>query len=254
MEFHTKKRFGQNFISDTGFLDSVVGRHGLKKTDTIVEIGAGAGCLTAVLAKYSDCVIAYEIDKALEPILHEKFRNTPNVKIIIADVLDIPDVAPLSEKYKIVANIPYYITTPLVMKFLNDARCTEICVLVQSEVADRIAAKPNTAEYGALSVTCQTMGECKIIKRVARTMFKPVPKVDSAFVTIKKNGVFVPNGFDVFIKKIFSRRRKVISNSVDVSILEKLGINPTLRPENLTPAQFVKIFENSPNKPEIRHK
>jgi 16S rRNA (adenine1518-N6/adenine1519-N6)-dimethyltransferase len=244
------KALGQNFIHDTGYLNAIVARLNIAPDDTVVEIGVGLGTLTVCLAQCAGRVIAYEIDTRLEPILREKFGAYPNIELIFADALAAHVNAC---NYKIVANIPYYITSPIIMKFLNDARCTEICVLVQAEVADRITARVGGAEYGALSVTCQAVADCAVIKRVPRNMFRPVPNVDSAFVTIRKracgaggdsiNGVF-PDGFEAFIKNVFSRRRKMVSNSVPLAVLDKLGIDPHLRPENLTPEQFVKICNN----------
>ena len=239
-----RKSLGQNFIYDTGYIGAILDKLNLATTDTVVEIGVGMGTLTTELSKRVGRVIAYEIDTRLEPILREKFAPIPNIELIIADALG--EFVAVGGAYKVVANIPYYITSPLIMKFLCDTNCVEICVLVQAEVADRICARVSTPEYGALSVTVQACADCALIKRVPRHMFRPVPNVSSAFVTIRKRGGDVlPVGFETFIKSVFSKRRKKISNSVDGEILTRFGINPDLRPENLTPDQFVKICRNS---------
>jgi len=246
MNFETKKSLGQNFIRDTGFLDAILDKLDILPTDTIVEVGTGQGALTKCLAKRAHNVISYELDKRLEPTLREMFPErlpTSNVQIIFADALKT-EIKTAGE-YKVIANIPYYITTPLIMKFLDDPKCIEINVLVQKEIADRITARPNTPEYGALSITVQSLGTPRIIKYVPRTMFFPRPNVDSAFVSISKQHKTLPNGFDTFIKNVFSKRRKKISNSVPPEILTQCNIDPNLRPENITPEQFVKLCEIS---------
>jgi 16S rRNA (adenine1518-N6/adenine1519-N6)-dimethyltransferase len=132
------------------------------------------------------------------------------------------------------------------MKFLGIENCTDICVLVQDDVAERIVANVGTKEYGALSVTCQAMATCKIVKHVPRNLFRPVPNVDSAFVRLTKHSPFNEGGGidSATIKRIFSQRRKKISNSVGRDVLSKCGIDPDLRPEQLTVMQFVKICQN----------
>jgi len=248
MSFKTKKSLGQNFLSDTGFINSVLDKLDLRPTDTVVEVGAGLGILTECLKSRVKQVISYEIDTRLEPILREKFKDS-NVELRFEDALSSQINI---SNYKLIANIPYYITTPLLSKFLDAKDCVDICVLVQEEVAKRICAKPNTSEYGALSVGVQAVANAQIIKFVSRKMFRPIPNVDSAFVRIQKNNSQIQNGFDAFLKKIFSRRRKMISNSVSKDILERLCINGNLRPENLSPNDFVKIFHETTKDMEMR--
>ena len=240
-DFRNKKRLGQNFIYDLAFLDGIVNKLGLTQTDTVVEVGAGTGTLTKCLAKRVGWVITYEIDTELEPVLKENLKEFNNIEFRFQDVMDAKD---FPSKFKLVANIPYYITTPLIMKFLRERRCSEICILVQEDVAYRIVAVPNTKDYGALSVTCQAFADCKIIKKVRRGMFHPAPSVDSAFIVLKKHEqyYYLPN-FDDLLKTVFSKRRKKISNSVDIKLLKKCNIDPNLRPENLTVEQFVKLSQ-----------
>ena len=241
MDFQTKKSLGQNFIRDASYLDGVLNKLDLQPTDIVVEVGTGPGVLTKCLAKRVQKVITYEIDKRLEPILAEQFKGIDNIELNFQDALKSEFNA--GGDFKVIANIPYYITTPLIMKFLNNPNCMEICVLIQKEVAERIVAWTSCAEYGALSVTCQIMADCHIVKHVPRTMFRPIPNVDSSFVVLEKSDVDMPAGFDEFIKRVFSQRRKKISNSIPKEILAVCDIDPDLRPENINPDDFYKIFQ-----------
>jgi len=154
-----------------------------------------------------------------------------------------------NQPYKLVANIPYYITTPLLTKFTRDPNCTQINVLVQLELANRIVAKPSTPEYGALTIGIQSWGTPRILRNAPRQLFKPVPKVDSAFLTIAphKNPIHI---CDKFLKQIFSQRRKTILNALSritdkstaIKILTQLNIHPAARPETLTIPQFQQVF------------
>jgi len=249
-----KKSLGQNFIFDVGFLNGILDKLSLDKTHTVIEIGAGAGTLTKCLAARVGKVIAYEIDKSLEPILARQLDGVENVQVIFQDAMTVTDLPP---DFLLVANIPYYITTPLVLKFLKEKGCREICVLVQDDVAKRIVAKPGTKDYGALSVTVQAQADCKIIKHAPRGLFRPVPKVDSAFVQIKKFPSLegCPKGgvvFDVLVKGMFAARRKTVLNALKqicakvsgdflLDVLQKCNIDPTARPEQLGVDQFIKL-------------
>jgi len=221
------KKFGQNFIFDTGFLNGILDKLDLKSTDTVVEIGTGLGTLTDCIAPRVKQVITYEIDKRLEP----KFTHN-NIEFICQDILKVKE---FPSEFVVVANIPYYITTPIIMKFLKMPACKRICILIQDDVAKRIVAKVGTKEYGALSVTIQAQATARIIKAVPRTVFRPQPKVDSAFIVIEKNHNILPHNFDEFIKHVFSQRRKTLRAS--------LGIDSNKRPEEITPEQFVKICQ-----------
>jgi len=248
--FFFKKSLGQNFIFDEGFLESIIRELGLGKDDTIIEVGTGAGTLTRVLARRVKQVITYEIDRGLESILQKQFEGFDNIELHFTDAMKTKDFPP---DFKVVANIPYYITTPLILKFMNIQGCREICVLIQEEVANRIVARPNGKEYGALSVTLQSQAECKIIKKVPRTLFKPVPNIDSAFVVIKKNGNKPNQYFDRLVKGMFASRRKTALNALKNAmnldtqtareLLAVVGIGETIRPEQITVAQFVKLSQ-----------
>jgi len=256
-----KKSLGQNFIFDEGFLGSVVKELNLSKSDVIVEVGTGAGSLTRVLARHAARVITYEIDTRLTPELPD------NVEMHYADIMKVNFEAKNSPFYKggdasasgvfkLVANIPYYITTPLLLKFMSIPECTELCVLVQDDVALRIVAVPGTKEYGALSVTLQSQGDCRIIRHVSRKQFKPVPNVDSAFVHIKKRhcerSEATPSHINNnLIKAMFAARRKTVLNALKQAlcidtdsarkILDKCGIDETIRPENISVDKYIEL-------------
>jgi len=188
--FKFNKGLGQNFILDEGFLESIVAELNLAAGDTVVEVGTGAGTLTRVLARRVRKVITYEIDRRLLAVLESRFSGIANIDLRFEDGLK----AEISEgKYVLVANIPYYITTPLIWKFMADDNCTRICVLVQDDVARRIVAKPGGKDYGALGIGIQACADCRISRKVPRSVFTPVPGVDSAFVVIdKKRGTHIP--------------------------------------------------------------
>lgn len=253
MEFEYKKSLGQNFIYDVGFLRTIIKKLEVKSTDTVVEVGAGAGTLTQALAESGCQVYSLEIDQRLQSILKERLDKYENVELKFADALkyDFSQLPP----FRLIANVPYYITTPLIMKFLALPNCLELNVLVAAEVAERIVAPHNTTLYGALSVGCQLLANCKILTSVPRTMFTPQPKVDSAFVSLKKNGYAIDDKMEKLLKGIFAARRKTMLNalssalSVDKSvakeILTQAGIDMTLRPEQITSTQYAKISEIS---------
>ena len=253
MEFEYKKSLGQNFIYDTGFLRTLVKKLNVQPTETIVEVGAGAGTLTQVLAETGCQVLTWEIDQRLQPILTQRLQTYPNVQLNFADAttVDFSQLPP----FRLIANVPYYITTPLIMQFLALPNCQELNILVAAEVAERIVSPSHQALYGALSVTCQLQADCKILAPVPRTMFTPQPKIDSAFVCLKKHGHPTDSFFAKLLKGIFAARRKTILNALSsalhidkataTQILTTAGIDITLRPEQITPTEYAKISELS---------
>lgn len=249
VEFEYKKSLGQNFIYDTDFLRALVKKLNVQPTDVVVEVGAGAGTLTQVLAETGCQVRSIEIDQRLMPILEQRLQKYSNVNVILADALKYD----FSEfpNFHLIANVPYYITTPLIMKFLNLPNCIDINVLVADEVAERIVAPTGTTLYGSLSVGCQLQANCKILQFVPRTMFTPQPKVDSAFVCLKKNGVVTDANFEKLLKAIFAGRRKTILNTLSsalkldktrtAEVLSVVKIDSGLRPEQISPTQYEQI-------------
>lgn len=256
MGFSFNRNLGQNFITDEGFLRSIVAELKLSTNDIILEIGTGAGTLTRAIAQTGAHVVTYEIDKRLEPILKTQFDGLDNVELFFEDALK----ADINLKnFTLIANIPYYITTPLIMKFLNNHECRRICILIQDEVARRIIAKPGGKDYGALSVTCQAQANCKILKFVPRTMFSPRPDVDSAFIVIerkpetdtqaKKNSPI----FERLLKGMFASRRKTVLNGLSIAfnidkqkareLLERASIPENARAEQIEVEKFIALSD-----------
>lgn len=253
MEFEYKKSLGQNFIYDLDFLRALVKKLNVQPDEIVVEVGAGMGTLTQVLAETECQVYSMEVDRRLQPYLTERLNSYPNVQLVFEDALKY-DFSKLP-KFRVIANVPYYITTPLIMQFLFLPNCTEVNVLIADEVAMRIVEAPGSALYGALSVTCQLQAECKILQNVPRALFTPRPKVDSAFVCLKKNGKPYDPTLSKMLKGVFAARRKTMLNALSSAliidkqtcekILNEVGIELTSRPEQVTPTQFAKIHEIS---------
>lgn len=249
MEFEYKKSLGQNFIYDTDFLRALVNKLNVQPTDVVVEVGAGMGTLTRALAEAGCQVYSVEIDKRLQPHLKQNLQDYANVHLIFDDALEY-DFSQMPN-FRLIANVPYYITTPLIMKFLALTNCTELNVLIAEEVAQRIVELPGTTLYGALSVSCQVQADCKILQTVPKTMFTPQPKIDSAFVSMKKNGTTYDPQLAFLLKGVFAARRKTMLNALSrtlnidkdatIKILNAVGIDVSSRPEQVTPTEFAKI-------------
>ena len=192
-DFKFAKKFGQNFLTDENLLDDIVLKSGVSENTTVVEIGAGAGTLTRAIAKRAKKVYAFEIDENLKPVLSKTLEGVYNAEVVFGDIMKTPIESlenMVGEDYMVVANLPYYITTPVITLFLEKAtRVTGISVTVQKEVALRLAAEPKTSDYGAITVAVRLAGSAEIIKEIGRELFLPPPNVDSAVVkiTIDKN-------------------------------------------------------------------
>lgn len=256
--FKFNKAYGQNFIFDKNFLKSIVDMVATKD-DEVLEIGAGAGTLTSMLAGSTKKVVSYEIDNNLQPILNEALKDYPNAQVIFKDIMKV-QMSEIEDNFQgdyiMVANLPYYITTPIIFKFLENAKhLKSMSIMVQLEVAERLTAKPNTKDYGAITPAIDYRANAKIIKRVGRHMFTPAPNVDSAIVKID----FVPNKFDILdthtmdetIKALFAMRRKTISNNLKShfclsqesiqTICNNTNILPTTRGETLDTQTIVNL-------------
>lgn len=219
--FSFKKQFGQNFISDTNLLKSIADSSGIDENSTVVEIGTGAGTLTREIAKTAKKVYSFEVDKNLRPVLEETLSGADNVEVIFRDFLkiDIKEFEKDIGEYTVIANLPYYITTPLVMRFVEESeKAKSLVIMVQEEVALRFCAKENTPDYGAVTAAIALRGEAKIIKRVSRNMFYPRPNVDSAVVKIDFIGNRIPvkdkNVYRETVRCAFSSRRKTLENNM----------------------------------------
>lgn len=261
-----KKSLGQNFLTDLNILKKIVEAADLTRNDNVIEIGPGIGGLTEQLAKAANQVLGFEIDQNLLPVLAETLAPYDNVEIVNQDILkaNLPEIVESKFKanhpLKVVANLPYYITTPIVMDLLaNPVAFVAIVVMMQKEVADRLDAKPGTKPYGSLSVIVQQQNNVDIAFTVPKTAFIPQPKVDSAIVklTPKKNmGVepFDRKKFVGFVRGCFMHQRKTLWNNLlgifgkdaDVkeqiqTTLDQLGIRAANRPEQLRVDQFVAL-------------
>lgn len=255
--FKFQKRYGQNFITDKNFLASVVEKSGVSSGDTVVEIGAGAGTLTAALAFKAKKVIAFEIDSYLKPVLEETLEEYDNVELVFGDFMKSGDVSGrIDGEYKVVANLPYYITTPVLFKLIEEAEVKpqSISVMVQKEVADRLCAGAGSKDYGALTVAVGAFYEAKKIIDVNRTMFCPVPNVDSAVVLMTRREDGVPEDpvlFSRVVRSAFAMRRKTLVNNLMASfalpretcekVLAECGLSITVRGEALSREEFIAL-------------
>ena len=208
--FKFSKSLGQNFLIDDNVIDRILEGARLSETDRIIEVGPGIGTLTREMGKVAENVVAIEIDKTLIPILKETLADLDNVEVVNEDILKVDVQGLINEKLnggpvKLVANLPYYITTPIVMKFLEeDIPVTDIVVMVQKEVADRMNAKPSTKDYGALSVAVQYYCDTEIVAKAPRHMFVPQPNVDSIVIGlhVRDEKKYVVDNEDIFFKTV----------------------------------------------------
>lgn len=254
--FHFKKNFGQNFIIDENLINSIITKAEIDKDTLVIEIGPGAGSLTEKLAGSAKQVLCYEIDKDLEPILKQNIKNS-NVEIIFGDFLKC-NVLPDIEKYKydklyVVANLPYYITTPIIMKLIEDRiPVTKIVVMVQKEVGNRFKAEPNSKDYGSLSIFLQYYFNVRKLIDVSRNVFIPKPNVDSIVVEFskkeKKYEVKDESIFFALVKDSFTQKRKTLRNNLKdydlekiEEVLSKYNFTLTVRAEQLSIDIFVEI-------------
>ena len=258
--FSFKKQFGQNFISDTNLLESIVSLAGVDQDATVLEIGCGAGTLTRALAAKAGRVIAYEIDKKLQPVLAETLAGVDNAEVVFRDFLR-QDMAELESKlppYTVVANLPYYITTPLVTKFLDEAhKAKALVVMVQDDVARRFCAREGTPDYGAITAAIARRASAEIAKSVPRRMFFPVPNVDSAVVrlTFAEGRIPVRDAatYRATVRAAFLSRRKTLENNLMQAfslpreeaqdILRRAGVPDKARGETLSPSALAALAD-----------
>ena len=243
--FKFSKSLGQNFLIDDNVIDRILEGARLSETDRIIEVGPGIGTLTREMGKVAENVVAIEIDKTLIPILKETLADLDNVEVVNEDILKVDVQGLINEKLnggpvKLVANLPYYITTPIVMKFLEeDIPVTDIVVMVQKEVADRMNAKPSTKDYGALSVAVQFYCDTEIVAKAPRHMFVPQPNVDSIVIGlhVRDEKKYVVDNEDIFFKTVkasFGQRRKTLLNSLGgLGFLSKDQIREALQAANI---------------------
>lgn len=263
--FNFRKQYGQNFLIDERVLEDIIDKSGITEDDCVLEIGPGIGTLTQYLAEKSRHVVAVEIDKALIPILADTLSDYDNVTVINDDILKV-DITKLTEEYnsgrpiKVVANLPYYITTPIVMGLLEgDAPVKSITVMVQKEVADRMQCGPGTKDYGALSLAVGYYADANVILNVSPDCFMPQPKVGSSVIKLdiyEKPPVETKDPKYMFrvIRAGFNMRRKTLVNALlggslnltrekIESALTEMDLSPTIRGEALTLTQFAELAD-----------
>ena len=265
-DFRIQKKYGQNFLSDTGVLNRIIQAAEITREDCVLEIGPGLGTMTRCLAERAGEVVAVEIDKNLIPILKENLSDYDNVTLINADILKVDINKIVEEKnagrpVKVVANLPYYITTPIIMGlFESHVPLKSITVMVQKEVADRMQVGPGTKDYGALSLAVQYYAKPEIVANVPPNCFIPRPNVGSAVIRLTRHQeppVKVEDEARLFaiIRAAFNQRRKTLvnalSNSSELGVnkeqaadaLERLGLSLTIRGEALTLEQFAALSD-----------
>ncbi|WP_338985062.1 16S rRNA (adenine(1518)-N(6)/adenine(1519)-N(6))-dimethyltransferase RsmA [Spiroplasma endosymbiont of Diplazon laetatorius] len=259
MEF-AKKKFGQNFISDKNLINKIINILDQEPNHLIIEIGPGRGALTKELINRFEKVIAIEIDQDMESILKSEISSS-KFELIIKDCLEV-DLKDLIEKnnYKkisLISNTPYYITSEIIFRTLNVSKLLDKAIfMVQKEVAQRICARANENNYNNLSVAAQLYSDVEYEFTVNKNMFRPIPKVDSAIISLtfkeeNLNKVKDDIKFVAFVRKIFNNKRKTISNNLtnitnnkehSLNILSKINIRENLRPENITLEQFIEMY------------
>lgn len=256
MDFNFKKKFGQNFLKDSRIVDAIVSKSDIDKDTLVIEVGPGSGALTCELAKKAGKVICFEIDESLKEILDTNLKLYDNVQVIYGDFLDA-EVNKILKEYNyskkiMVANLPYYITTPIVTKVIEDnIDVSRLVIMVQKEVAERFSAKAGTKDYNSLTIFLNYYFDIKKIINVPRNCFYPVPNVDSAVVSMnRKDGLELRNK-DLFFKLVrdsFKFKRKTLRNNLkgyDLELIEKIlktyGYDLSVRAENLDINIFVDI-------------
>lgn len=270
-KFTFKKSLGQNFLVDVNILQNIVKHAGIDKDAGAIEIGPGIGALTEQLAIHADKVVAFEIDQRLLPILKDTLGDYSNINLIHQDILEAnvkeiieENFAP-DQKVHVVANLPYYITTPILMKLIQDKLpVSSITVMIQKEVAERMAAEPNTKSYGSLTIALQYYTEAEVVMVVPKTVFMPQPNVDSAILKLnlrEKPPVHVQDEdffFDI-IKASFAQRRKTLQNNLKsffkdkydkdmiTDILLQSGIDAKRRGESLSIEEFAHLANTFTN-------
>ncbi len=259
--FRLNKALGQNFLTDINLLDAIAGDAGVTAGDDVVEIGTGAGTLTAAILRKGASVYTFEVDRRLEDVIRENLSDFSDYHLFFADILRLKDdelKAVLPDTFKVVANLPYYVTTPLIMRFLNSSLgFTDLTLTVQKEVAERLCATEGTGEYSAITVSVQSICDVKITRIVDRKMFLPAPNVDSAVVRLTKHdnkfGITDRALFERVVKSVFCARRKTLENNLKsafsldketaCAVIEKLGYPPQIRGEKLSVDEFRRLSE-----------
>lgn len=259
-EFRFNKALGQNFIFDNNLLDAIVSDSGAGADDIVVEIGTGAGTLTSRLALRAKKVFSFEVDKNLQDILSLSLQGCENVEVVFRDVLKMKDdefTRIVGEgPFRVVANLPYYVTTPMIMRFIESPLpVSTLTVMVQKEVADRLVAECGSADYAAVTLAVKMFGDARVTRTVDRRMFRPAPKVDSAVVQIERVPERLEGEDTAFLKRVvraaFAMRRKTLANNLAsafgmnkaaaAEVVEESGFPALVRGETLSLDDFVTL-------------
>lgn len=257
--FRFNKALGQNFIFDGNLLDAIVSDAGVTAEDTVVEIGTGAGTLTARLAARAKKVFSFEVDERLRPVLDISLKGAENVEVVFRDVMKMKDdelLEMIGGEFKVVANLPYYITTPLIMRFAESTLpVRSITVMVQKEVADRLTADVGSADYAAVTLAVKVFGAAAVTRIVDRHMFRPAPNVDSAVVRIDRVLGRLDGADEKLVRKLvraaFAMRRKTLVNNLAASfgipkqqatdLVTACGFPADVRGERLSLDDFIRL-------------
>ena len=261
--FMVKKKYSQNFLLDENIIDNIIEKSGVDNNTGVIEIGPGLGALTKKLFNYAKKLLIYEIDSDLIPYLNDFFSSYKNFKLVNDDILksdinnEIKEYLFDVDRIVVISNLPYHITTPIIMRFLEEINNIDsMTLMMQYEVAKRLTSKPNTKDYNALSVIVQHQTEVKYLFKVPKTVFYPKPNVDSAVIKldIKKN---INNNEQIefyrFIHACFSQRRKTLVNNLHstyseyskaklIDMLEDIEIHSMIRAESLNLSDFDKLY------------
>ena len=257
--FRFNKALGQNFIFDGNLLDAIVADAGVTAEDTVVEIGTGAGTLTARLAARAKKVFSFEVDERLRPVLDISLKGAENVEVVFRDVTKMKDDElreMIGGEFKVVANLPYYITTPLIMRFAESTLpVRSLTVMVQKEVADRLTAEVGSADYAAVTLAVKVFGDAVVTRIVDRHMFRPAPNVDSAVVRVDRVLGRLDGADEKLVRKLvraaFAMRRKTLVNNLAASfgipkqqatdLVTACGFPADLRGERLSLDDFIRL-------------
>lgn len=257
--FRFNKRYGQNFISDKNLLRAIVEDAEISDTDNVLEIGAGGGALTGYIAEYANKVLSYEIDAGLKAVLEKTLAEYDNIELVFEDFMRIDGAEiykRLGKRFKVVANLPYYITTPVIMKLLENKLGDSLTIMVQEEVAERLLAAPGEREYGAITAQINLIAEVRLLRKVSRSMFFPSPNVDSALIRILPKDKYCGKDKQLtqrIIKAAFAMRRKTLVNNLiadlllpreqvtDIVMSANLGEN--IRGEMLSVDKFIELSD-----------
>lgn len=248
MKFRPKQSLGQNFLIDGNIARNIVDQCDFEGGDTVIEIGPGRGCLTRLVQPLVHKLVAIEIDNRLIQGLEEEFRACDNVEIIHADFLNFSTL-PEAQRLRIIGNIPYHITSPILFKVIQwKDRVFDLTLLVQREVADRIVATPRSKQYGILSIFSQTYADVCRLLTVPKTVFTPVPKVESAlvrwrFTAERSTGILDDRFFRQIVRQAFGKRRKMLRNSLKDEILRSSHFDVVFqkRPEELDVTEWIEL-------------